>query len=157
VPADPSWLTNGPATPQINAALRTQIEQLLGEYDKLKGNVSQLQQRLARAQGQAESKDGAIKLSVGPRGELRALQLDPRAYRRYSPSELAAQILELAGEATTDVQHQLDEVMTPFLPPGISYSQVADGKTDPASWKLSQPTLRDLLGGWKTADQERQE
>lgn len=143
-------LTSGPATSEINAALRARFEVLLDEYERIKDNTSKLQRRLREAEGAAASKDGAVKLTVGPRGELRTLQIDPRAYRRLSPSELAAEIIELSGAAARDVQSQLEQAIAPFLPPDVTYQQVADGEVDPASWRPSQASLQRILESWGT-------
>ena len=134
--------------PRSNAALRSRIEQLLGAYDRVKANVGQMRQRLAEAEGRAETKDGSVKVTVGPRGELRGLQLDPRAYRRFSPSELAAEILELTGQATRDVQRKVGEAMAPFLPEGVSVEQLTGGDVDPAGWRPPPGSVRDLLETW---------
>jgi|SRR5215472_1437251 len=141
-------LTSGPATPEINAALRARFEVLLDEYERIKDNASKLQRRLRDAEGAAASKDGAIRLTVGPRGDLRTLHIDPRAYRRLSPSELSAEILELSGAAAREVQAQLEQLVAPFLPPDLTYRQVADGEVDPASWRISQESLRRIFESW---------
>lgn len=141
-------LTNGPATPEVNAALRARFEVLLDEYERIKDNASKLQRRLREAEATAASKDGAVKVTVGPRGDLRALQIDPRAYRRLSPSELAAEILELSGAAARDVQAQLEQVIAPFLPPDVTYQQVVDGEVDPASWRPSQASMQRIVESW---------
>lgn len=143
----PPWLASGPATPELNAALRGQIERLLGDYDQVMDDLGRMQQRLRAAQGEAQSKDGLVRLTVGPRGELRSLHLDPRAYRKLSPSELAGEIIELSGTAARDVQQQLEQVLGPFLPAGLSYRQVADGEVDPRSWQPPAAVLREFLAG----------
>jgi DNA-binding protein YbaB len=141
-------LTNGPATPEINAALRARFEVLLDEFERVKDNASKLQRRLHEAEGAAASKDGAVKLTVGPRGDLRTLHIDPRAYRRLSPSELATEILELSRAAARDVQAQLEQVIKPFLPPDLTYQQVADGEVDPGSWHPSQASMQRIIESW---------
>jgi DNA-binding protein YbaB len=138
-------LVSGPATPEINAALRARVADLLGQYDQVKRNVGELRQRLREAEGRAQSKDGSVKLTVGPRGELRTLELDPKAYRRFSPSELAAEILELSGTAAEEVRTELDQAMAPFRSPGLSLDQVANGEVDPAAWRPSEASMRQLL------------
>ncbi|HXS65086.1 MAG TPA: YbaB/EbfC family nucleoid-associated protein [Streptosporangiaceae bacterium] len=147
-PVEPPWLLSGPATPEINAALRGRIEQLLGDYDRVKANVGQMQRRLAEAEGHAETGDGSVKVTVGPRGELRELRLDPRAYRRFSPSELATEIIELTGQAAREVQKQVGEAMSPFLPEGVSVEQLTSGEVDPARWRPPSGSIKDLLETW---------
>jgi DNA-binding protein YbaB len=133
---------DGPATPAVNAALRARLEHLMTEYDRMRGNLATLQQRLAQAEGDARSEDGSVRVTVGPQGELRGLEITPRAYRHLSPSELAAEIVRLAGKATQAVREQMHEVMAPFLPAGVSYADVAAGSIDPATLSPGR-----LLGG----------
>lgn len=140
------WLADGQATPELNAALRARVEQLLGEYGKVRDNLAAVREKLARTEGTARSADGGLQVTVGPRGELRGLQIDPRTYRRLSPSELAAEILRLSAEAADDAARHLEPVLAPFLPPGVSYQQVIAGQADAQSWAPPQD-----LGDWWSA------
>lgn len=138
----------GPATAQVNAALRARLEQLLGEYDRMRGNLATMQQRLASAQGEARSEDGSVRVTVGPRGELRTVEIGPRAYRRRAPSELAEEIMRLTKRATASVEEQLQEVMAPFLPAGVSYADAVAGNADLAAWGPPRPLTSENIGGW---------
>lgn len=146
--ADSPWLAPGPATPELVSAMRARMEQLLGEYDSVRANLAKMRSRLAEVEGSARSADGAIELTVGPQGALRALRIDPRAYRRLSPTELADEIVRLSGEAAADARRRLADVMTPFLPPGVAYDQVADGTADPADWAPRQPLTPATFDDW---------
>lgn len=124
------------------------MEQLLGEFDQVRRDFGALRRTLESARGEARSADGYVRVIVGSRGDLRDLQLDPRAYRRFSPTELAAEILELSGKAVSDVQRQLERVMAPFLPKGVSYAEATSGQVDLASWFPRQPLTADAFGEW---------
>jgi len=142
----PDW--EGPASPEMNQRLRARMEQLLGEYERVRDNASAVQEKLRSARGEAQSKDGTVKVTVGPRGDLLDLRIEPRAYRRLSPSELAAEILDLAGRATRDAQGQVEEVMAPFLPEGVTYADAVSGQASPASWVPRGPLSPDTLDDW---------
>ncbi|MGH3273659.1 MAG: YbaB/EbfC family nucleoid-associated protein [Streptosporangiaceae bacterium] len=137
-----------PATPEGNAALRLRVDELLGTYEKVRRNLDTLQQRMREASGEATSKDGAVSVRVGPQGNLRELRVEPKAYRRLSPSELAAEILELSRQATKDVQGRLERVMAPFLPKDMPYADVVAGQGDIASWMPKQPLTIDTFDEW---------
>jgi DNA-binding protein YbaB len=128
--------------------MRARMEQLLGEYDNVRASLGRLRSRMAEVEGSARSADGGIELTVGPQGTLRALRIDPRAYRRLSPTELADEIVRLSGEAAGDARRQLAEVMAPFLPPGVAYEKVADGTVDPADWAPRQPLTPATFDDW---------
>lgn len=140
----------GPATPEMITALRARVEQLLGDYDKVRGNLAAMRERLASALGEARTPDGSVRLTVGPRGDLRALEIGPRAYRRLSPSELAEEIMELSRQARDDVQKQLERVVAPFLPDGVSYADVMAGQADPSAWAARQPLTSEAFDAWRS-------
>jgi DNA-binding protein YbaB len=139
---------SAPATPEMNAALRGRLAELLGEYDRVRVNFAAMQQRLRDVRGEAHSRDGSVRLNVGPQGNLLSLHIEPRAYRRLSPSELAAEILELSGRACGDARSQMEEVLAPFLPKGVSYADVMAGQADPAGWAPRQPLTDDTFDAW---------
>jgi DNA-binding protein YbaB len=128
--------------------MRARMEQLLGEYDSVRANLARLRSRMAEVEGSARSADGTIELTVGSQGTLRALRIDPRAYRRLSPTELADEIVRLSGEAAGDARRQFADVMAPFLPSGVAYDQVADGTVDPADWAPRQPLTPAAFDQW---------
>lgn len=143
---DPGRLV--PATPEGNARLRVQLEDLLGEYDRMRDNMTTLREQLASVRGEAKTKDSLVRVTVGSRGELRALHIDPRAYRKYSPSQLAEEILELAGNAKQEVTETLESVMAPILPKGVSYSDAVTGNVNLSQWPQDRPLTADALREW---------
>lgn len=97
---------------------------------ELKMKAEQAQEQLASSTATKRSPDGAVSVTVGPGGNLTALELTERAYQQ-SPSQLAAQIMRLATQAQQQVGAKMMEaftglvgpdspaldVLTPFLPP----------------------------------------
>jgi len=123
-----------PATPEVNAALRAQLENLLGEYDKARIQLGTMQAAMREARGEATSKDRSVAVTVGPRGNLIALTIEPRAYRQFSPSALATEITALVKKATDEVTEKLAGVMAPFLPDGVRYADVLSGQASADAW-----------------------
>jgi DNA-binding protein YbaB len=136
-----------PATPEVNASLRAQLEQLLGEYDRARGHLAAMQRKMREARGEATSKDRSVTVTVGARGNLITLRIEPRAYRQFSPSELATEITSLAQKATELVAQEFAGVVAPFLPQGVSYADLLSGQANAAAWdtaaQLAGATLRD--------------
>ena len=97
---------------------------------ELKAKAEQAQEQLATSTATRRSADGAVSVTVGPGGNLTALNLTERAYQQ-PPSRLAAQIMQLATQAQQQVSAKVMEaftglvgptspaldVLTPFLPP----------------------------------------
>jgi hypothetical protein len=137
------------ATPQGNAYLRARFEELLGEYERLRRDAAEAGRRTRAARGTAKSTDSSIEVTVDAQGKLAGLTLDAKAYRRFSPSQLADQIMTLAGRAVDDVTGQLAEVMAPFLPRGVNYADLVSGAADPADLTPEQPLTDETYDTWR--------
>jgi DNA-binding protein YbaB len=138
-----------PSLPQTNAALRARLDDLLGEYERLRHQASTAQQRMRALTGSARSSDGAVTVGVDSRSRLTALEIDPKAYRRLSPSQLAAEVQRLYDQASADVTRQAAEVMAPFLPTGTSYQRLVNGEADPADLLADRPLSDDTYDAWR--------
>ncbi|MEO3796468.1 YbaB/EbfC family nucleoid-associated protein [Nonomuraea sp. B10E15] len=90
------------------------LEQLVQEVNQETEQLKQMQERMRLLSATVTSKDGMVTVTVGPRGEVRTIDLDPRVYRKLSPSELSASIVEQIGRATRQVSGEMKELMEPF-------------------------------------------
>src|SRR3954468_2148129 len=75
-----------------NSALRERFNEVYGQYERLRAGLDELQQRLAEYSATARSDDGHVTATVGPRGQLIKLELDPRVYRDHDAAGLARKI-----------------------------------------------------------------
>ncbi|GGQ02571.1 YbaB/EbfC family nucleoid-associated protein [Streptosporangium pseudovulgare] len=103
---------------------RRTMEELAEEYNRQAAQLRETYGRLNELNVTAQSDDGMVSVTVGPRGQVQDLTLDPRVYRKLSPSELARAIMEQIGAATGEVADQTKELMAPFLPEGLPYEEV---------------------------------
>lgn len=87
-------------------------------------------------------------VTVGPRGNLVALTIEPRAYRQFSPSALATEITALVKKATDQVAEKLAAVMAPFLPDGVRYADVLSGQASAAAWESAARQGSARLKDW---------
>ncbi|GIH14078.1 YbaB/EbfC family nucleoid-associated protein [Rugosimonospora africana] len=99
-----------------NRQLRARAEELMGEFNRLRTGMGELQQKLRQITATAKSDDGYVKATVGPRGQLIRLDLDPRIYRRPDSKQLAETITETIKRATADVMAQVSEACKPYIP-----------------------------------------
>ena len=137
------------ASSAVNAALRARLEELLGDYEHLRRGVMAAQERMRTMRGTAATTDGTIKVTVDFRGRLSGLEIDPRAYRRYSPSQLATEIIRLTGVACDQVTGDMAEVMSPFLPAGVSYADLMSGTADTSAVTPSVPLTNETYDEWR--------
>lgn len=94
------------------------------DYSQLGERLMEMRQKIEETVATASSGDGLVTVVVGPRGQVRDIRLDPKVYRKLTPSELSESIMKLIGEAAADVAQQMQEVVAPFIPEGLSYDQV---------------------------------
>jgi DNA-binding protein YbaB len=99
-----------------NAAMRNRADELLGELNRLRSGLQDLQQRLRAANATVTSEDGLVTATVGPRGQLVSLELDPRIYRRPDSKHLASTITQTVQKAAAKVQEQVMAACRPYMP-----------------------------------------
>ncbi len=100
-----------------NHALRARFDDVYGQYRRLRSGMDDLQQRLSTMQVSAESPDGLVRVTVGPRGQLVDLRLDRQIYRDMDAEQLARTIVATTQDAVAKTTAQVEELMAGYLPP----------------------------------------
>lgn len=108
----------------LNDEFQLTVEALAKEYNRQVDGLRAAYAELSELTGTAESRDRMVSVTVGPRGQVRDIKLDPRVYRKLSPSELSSAILEQIGAATQQVAVRTKELMSPFVPEGLAVEDV---------------------------------
>src|SRR5947207_13846043 len=90
--------------------LRAYAEELSGQFEKVRSGLGEMQRELKAVTGTAKSPDGYVTATVGPRGQLVKLQLDPRIYRKPDSAQLAQSITETVGKAAEDAARKVEAV-----------------------------------------------
>ncbi|MGI5490324.1 YbaB/EbfC family nucleoid-associated protein [Microtetraspora malaysiensis] len=108
----------------MNDEFRLTIEALAKEYNRQAGELRAAYGKLSELTGTAESPDRMVRVTVGPRGQVQDIALDPRVYRKLSPSQLSREIMEQIGAATEQVTGRTKELMAPFMPEGLPLEDV---------------------------------
>lgn len=109
---------------------RAQVEEMLAEYRRSRDRLASVQRELATIEETAASADRTVRVTVGSQGALSDVRLTDDAYRRHSPSELAALIVRLSGEAARAASERARAVLEPALPAGTDPAAVLDGRAD---------------------------
>lgn len=99
------------------------IDELLERYGRQRDQLRDVQRAVGAASATVTTEDEMITVTVDPRGRLAGLELNPRVYRRMSPSELAAAVLAAAGEASSRVDGQVRAALAPPRPPASGAGQ----------------------------------
>jgi len=96
--------------------LRAYAEELQSRFQKLTTEGPMLQERARTVQVTEKSPDGLISATVGSRGELIRLDLDPRIYRQPDSRELADTLTDTIKAAGEKAREQVLEVFEPLIP-----------------------------------------
>jgi DNA-binding protein YbaB len=107
----------------------TELTGRFAEYARLAEQVKAMRDRVDEIRGTGYSDDGLITATVGGRGELLELELDPRIYREQNSAELAAKIVSTIREAAADAEQEATKFAETLLPPKRPTD--ADRETDP--------------------------
>ncbi|WP_197321318.1 YbaB/EbfC family nucleoid-associated protein [Saccharomonospora sp. NB11] len=128
---------------------RLRVEELVAEYRRSRAQLAEVHQQLARVSATAQSAEGLVTATVGARGQLVDLVLDPEVYTRYRPSELAAHIVRAVNEATAEAFSGAEEVLTPALGRGVDPGAVLSGTADLSDDELAEADAGPDDGGFE--------
>jgi DNA-binding protein YbaB len=106
--------------------LRALADSLTAESRRLRASLRDLQRDLAAVTGSARSPDGLVKATVGFRGQVLSLELDPRVYRRPDSKALADTIVATIQAATVEAGQRVDAV-SGRLSPTLDIRSVLEG------------------------------
>ena len=96
--------------------LQARADELMEEFHRLRSGVADLQEQLRAIEVVVHSDDRLITATIGPRGQLVSLDLDPRIYRDPNSRKLAAAITETVQKGARQVADRTLELCRPFLP-----------------------------------------
>ncbi|MFB4271507.1 YbaB/EbfC family nucleoid-associated protein [Nonomuraea sp. GTA35] len=108
----------------MNDEFRLAVEELAAEYNRQAAQLREAYGKFSEMTATAESDDRMVTVTVGPRGQVRNIEFDPRVYRRLSPSELSRAIMEQIGAATGEVAERTKELMQPFMPKDLPFEDL---------------------------------
>lgn len=91
---------------------RSYLSSLTDQLTKLIEEGPEVARKATQIEATARSEDGLVEARVGARGNLIALTLDPRIYRRPDTEWLAETIVQTVKSATRDAQEQALEAFS---------------------------------------------
>ncbi|MCG5220727.1 YbaB/EbfC family nucleoid-associated protein [Streptosporangium sp. KLBMP 9127] len=100
------------------------LDELTKEYERQWRQVREASGRLSEIEITAQSDDEMVTVKVGPRGQVRSIELNPRIYRRLSPSELSHTIMAQITRAAAMAAERYEELMGPLTPDDVPYAEL---------------------------------
>lgn len=122
---------------------QAEVERLLAQYRRSREQLAAVCRELATIAASQTSGDGMVTATVGAQGALTGLRIDPDAYRRYRPADLAALIVKLATAAAEQTAARAQRVLEPILPPNVDPAAVLAGTADLRPQEIAPPVHRD--------------
>ncbi|MEU1755719.1 YbaB/EbfC family nucleoid-associated protein [Micromonospora matsumotoense] len=107
------------------------VEKLFAEYERQRSGLTALQERMRKVRGSATSPRREVTITVGQNGVLTDISFPSGAYRRMTPTELQATIMQTFAEAKEQVMEQSAEVIAPLLPEGMDAARMVRGEAGP--------------------------
>jgi len=122
------------------AGLAALAESLRETAEKLATDGPRLQAEAKAVHVTETSPNGLVTVTVGARGELVRLDIDPRVFRRPDSRELADTITETVHRAAAAAQQRVLDVFEPLVPRATLQAHL-DGDTDAVIGQLNDQML----------------
>jgi DNA-binding protein YbaB len=121
--------------------MRAYADELREMFRQIQDAGVELHAKARAVQVTETSRDGLVSVTVGSRGELVRVDIDPRVYRRPDARHLADSITETARRATERAQERVTEIFEPVIP-REEFKAHLDGDLDTVLARLA-----DRMGG----------
>ncbi|MET8138821.1 YbaB/EbfC family nucleoid-associated protein [Sphaerisporangium sp. NPDC005288] len=122
------------------AEMRAYAEELRAAFMRLQEQAPETHRRARAVQITEKSEDGLIAATVGARGDLIRLDIDPRIYRRPDSRELADSITATVRRAAAKAQAEVIELFAPLVPREQMRAHL-DGDLDSVLEQMAQQML----------------
>jgi DNA-binding protein YbaB len=96
--------------------LRARADELMAQFDRMRSGVGELQQQLRAVSATVTSPDGLVTVTVGPRGQVTRVELDPRIYRQPNAAQLSTTITETIRSAADQAMAEVERICRPLVP-----------------------------------------
>ena len=120
-----------------SAAMRAYADELRDMFRQIQDAGMELHAQARAVQVTEKSRDGLVSVTVGPRGELVRLDLDPRIYRRPEARQLADTIVETAQRAAAGARERVTEILEQVIPRAELEAHL-DGDVETALTQLAE-------------------
>lgn len=108
--------------------MRTQIDTLMDDYRAVVAGLDGLTADVAALTATARSADRCVTATVGPRGELVQLTIDPVLAARIDTTTLAGRVVEATTRAAAVVRERVRTTICDALPGYLRDLVAADGE-----------------------------
>ncbi|SCG41119.1 YbaB/EbfC family nucleoid-associated protein [Micromonospora inositola] len=102
----------------VNRALRARFDEVYGQYQRLRSGLDELQVKLAELRVTERSDDGQVTATVGARGELISVEVEPSVFHDRDARALSRKITTTIHQASAAAVSATQELVAGYLPAG---------------------------------------
>ncbi|MEV7320191.1 YbaB/EbfC family nucleoid-associated protein [Streptomyces sp. NPDC093970] len=125
----------------MTESLGGNTDDLFEAYRARRAEAEQLQKRVRETTASVVAPRQVVKVTVGSRGELTAVEFPTGAYRRLTPAELAEVLMTSVREAQEKVADEVSELLAPHLPAELNVRGVLRGEANATSGLPDAPKM----------------
>ncbi|WET79661.1 YbaB/EbfC family nucleoid-associated protein [Amycolatopsis sp. QT-25] len=118
-----------------NAAMKDQVDTLLEQFERQTAQLRDAQEAASQTSATVVSQDGLVRATIDATGTLAKLEIQPNAFERTTPAQLANTVLNLVRQGSLQVKQQVADLMAP----------ITEGLPDLSDLIEGAPSLQGLL------------
>ncbi|WP_410647340.1 YbaB/EbfC family nucleoid-associated protein [Amycolatopsis sp. cmx-4-54] len=118
-----------------NAAMKDQVDTLLEQFERQTAQLRDAQEAASQTSATVVSQDGLVRATIDATGTLAKLEIQPNAFERTNPAQLANTVLTLVRQGSLQVKQQVAELMAP----------ITEGLPDLSDLIEGAPSLQGLM------------
>ncbi|OOC05378.1 hypothetical protein B0293_18240 [Amycolatopsis azurea DSM 43854] len=125
-----------------NAAMKDQVDTLLEQFERQTAQLRDAQEAASQTSATVVSQDGLVRATIDATGTLAKLEIQPNAFERTNPAQLANTVLTLVRQGSLQVKQQVADLMAPITEGLPDLSDLIEGAP---SLQGLMPSIPDFL------------
>ncbi|WP_244199727.1 YbaB/EbfC family nucleoid-associated protein [Amycolatopsis thailandensis] len=125
-----------------NAAMKDQVDTLLEQFERQTAQLREAQDAASQTSATVVSQDGLVRATIDATGTLAKLEIQPNAFERTNPAQLANTVLTLVRQGSLQVKQQVADLMAPITEGLPDLSDLIEGAP---SLQGLMPSIPDFL------------
>ncbi|WP_233611274.1 YbaB/EbfC family nucleoid-associated protein [Amycolatopsis sp. WAC 01376] len=125
-----------------NAAMKDQVDTLLEQFERQTAQLRDAQEAASQTSATVVSQDGLVRATIDATGTLAKLEIQPNAFERTTPAQLANTVLTLVRQGSLQVKQQVADLMAPITEGLPDLSDLIEGAP---SLQGLMPSIPDFL------------
>jgi DNA-binding protein YbaB len=126
----------------VDEELRASLEEAAETHRQRMAGLARLRRELKDVSVTARSRDGLVRVSLGPGGRVRDIRFEPQVYERLNPQRLAATVMELIDTAAREVTEREREAVAEHMPDSLA-ERLRHAEDDLSEYFPEGPSLSD--------------